>query len=48
MFAIVSPATPLTEARIVAERLRHSVANARINFRGQQLRVTASIAVANS
>lgn len=48
MFAIVSPATPLTEARIVAERLRNSVANARINFRGQQLRVTASIAVANS
>ncbi len=48
MFAIVSPATPFAEARMVAERLRHSVANARINFRGQQLRVTASIAVANS
>jgi len=48
MFAIVSPATPLTEARIVAERLRNSIANARINFRGTQLRVSASIAVANS
>ena len=48
LFAIISPATPLTEARIVAERLRLRVANARINYREQVLRVTASIAVANS
>ncbi|WP_297572311.1 diguanylate cyclase domain-containing protein [uncultured Deefgea sp.] len=48
LFAIISPATPLTEAKIVAERLRHRVANARINYREQLLRVTASIAVANS
>ncbi|QLG89710.1 response regulator [Chitinibacter bivalviorum] len=48
MFAIVSPATPLIEARVVAERLRQTVANARVNYRNEQLRVTASIAVANS
>ena len=47
-FAIVSPATPLTEARVVAERLRQTIANARVNFRNEQIRVTASIAVANS
>ncbi|MBM5573824.1 hypothetical protein [Deefgea sp. CFH1-16] len=38
----------MTEAKIVAERLRLRVANARINYREQVLRVTASIAVANS
>ncbi|WP_373974421.1 diguanylate cyclase [Chitinibacter sp. SCUT-21] len=48
MFAVVSPATPLIEARVVAERLRQTVANARVNFRNEQLRVTASIAVGNS
>lgn len=48
MFAVVSPATPLIEARVVAERLRQTIANARVNFRSEQLRVTASIAVANS
>jgi two-component system cell cycle response regulator len=48
MFAVVSPATPLIEARVVAERLRQTVASAKVNYRNEQLRVTASIAVANS
>jgi two-component system cell cycle response regulator len=48
MFAVVSPATPLIEARVVAERLRQTIANARVNFRSEQLRVTSSVAVANS
>ena len=48
MFAVISPAAPLVEARVVADRLRQTIANARINFRGEQLRVTASVAVANS
>ncbi|TJZ74835.1 diguanylate cyclase domain-containing protein [Chitiniphilus eburneus] len=47
-FAVVSPGTTLTEARVLAERLRQTIANARINFRGEQLQVTASLAVANS
>lgn len=47
-FAVVSAATTLAESRILGERLRQAIANARINFRGEQLQVTASIAVANS
>ena len=47
-FAVVSAATSLTEARILGERLRQAIANARVNFRGEQIGVTASIAVANS
>ncbi|WP_051279305.1 GGDEF domain-containing response regulator [Chitinilyticum aquatile] len=47
-FAVVSPATTLTEARILAERLRLAMANARINFRSEQLNITGSVAVANS
>ncbi|WP_051304566.1 diguanylate cyclase domain-containing protein [Chitinilyticum litopenaei] len=47
-FAVVSPATTLTEAKILAERLRQAMANARINFRNEQVHVTGSIAVANS
>ncbi|WP_410499261.1 response regulator [Chitinibacter sp. S2-10] len=48
MFVVVSPSAPLTEARVIAERLRQTIANARVNFRSEQLRVTASISVANS
>ncbi|WP_148714600.1 diguanylate cyclase domain-containing protein [Chitinolyticbacter meiyuanensis] len=47
-FAVVSPATTLGEARILAERLRQALAGAKISFRGSQLQVTASVAIANS
>ncbi len=47
-FAVVSASTTLSESRILGERLRQAIATARINFRGEQIQVTASIAVANS
>ncbi|MBE9608922.1 response regulator [Chitinilyticum piscinae] len=47
-FAVVSPATTLTEARTLAERLRLALANARINFRSEQLHISGSFSVANS
>ncbi|WP_255990174.1 diguanylate cyclase domain-containing protein [Chitinolyticbacter albus] len=47
-FAVVSPGTTLSEARILAERLRQALAGAKISFRGSQLAVTASVAIANS
>jgi two-component system cell cycle response regulator len=45
-FGILSPATSAGDERIVAERLRHAIAGAKINFRGQVLRVSASIGMA--
>ncbi|UXY16671.1 response regulator [Chitiniphilus purpureus] len=47
-FAVVSPGSTLTESRVLAERLRQAIAGARINFRGEQVQVTASLSVANS
>ncbi|KAF0811808.1 Response regulator PleD [Andreprevotia sp. IGB-42] len=47
-FAVVSPGTTLTEARILGERLRLAIAGARVHFREELVQVTASIAAANS
>lgn len=48
LFAIVSPGGTLTGVRMLAERLRQAVSHARINFRDEQLHVTASLALSNS
>lgn len=48
LFAVISPASSLGGVRIMAERLRQTVERARINFRNEQLHVTASFALANS
>ncbi|AOY01680.1 response regulator [Jeongeupia sp. USM3] len=47
-FAVLSPGATLAEAQVLAERLRQTVRAARLNFRGDQLTVTASLAIANS
>ena len=48
LFAVVSPGSSLAGARMLAERLRQAVSNARINFRNEQLHITASFALSNS
>lgn len=48
LFAVVSPGSSLAGVRTLAERLRQAVSNARINFRNEQLHITASFALANS
>lgn len=48
LFAIVSQGSTLAGTRIQAERLRHAISHARINFREEQLQVTASFVLANS
>lgn len=48
LFAIVSPGSSLGSVRMLAERLRQAVSQARINFRGEQLQVTGSFSLANS
>lgn len=48
LFAVISPASSLGGVRIMAERLRQAVDHARVNFRDEQLHVTASFALANS
>lgn len=45
-FALVLPVTNLTEALRAAERARHAVAEAKFNFEGIELQVTASVGVA--
>ncbi|WP_432721776.1 response regulator [Jeongeupia wiesaeckerbachi] len=47
-FAVLSPGTTLDQAKVLAERLCQTVAAARVNFRGEQLSLTASLAVANT
>ena len=47
-FAVVSPGTTLTEAKVLGERLRLAIAGARVHFRDELVQVTASIAAANS
>ena len=48
LFAVVAPGSSLAGVQVLAERLRVALSNARINFRGEQLHVTASFALANS
>lgn len=48
LFAVASPGATYEGCKILAERLQQTVANARINFRNEQLRLTASVAAANS
>ncbi|SFN53365.1 diguanylate cyclase (GGDEF) domain-containing protein [Formivibrio citricus] len=48
LFAVVSPGSSLSGVRVLAERLRQAVGNARINFRNEQLHITASFSLANS
>ncbi|GHD55336.1 GGDEF domain-containing response regulator [Jeongeupia chitinilytica] len=47
-FAVLSPGTTLDQAQVLAERLRQTVAAARVNFRGDQLSLTASLAIAST
>lgn len=48
LFAVASPGASLEGTQILAERLRLTVQGARINFRGEQLHLTATIAVAST
>lgn len=48
LFAVVSPGASISGVRMLAERLRQAVGNARINFRNEQLHITASFSLANS
>lgn len=48
LFAIVSPGGSLAGVRMLADRLRQAVNHARINFRDEQLHVTASFSLSNS
>jgi diguanylate cyclase (GGDEF)-like protein len=45
LFAIASPGSSPEGMRILAERLQQTVHNARINFRGEKLAISASLAV---
>ncbi|BCL74433.1 hypothetical protein JHS3_01690 [Jeongeupia sp. HS-3] len=47
-FAVLSPGTTLDQAQILADRLRQTISAARMNFRGEQLSLTASLAIANT
>ncbi|MBS1155133.1 MAG: hypothetical protein H6R07_1057 [Proteobacteria bacterium] len=48
LFAVVSQGSTLAGAQVQAERLRHAIGHARVNFREEQLQVTASLALASS
>lgn len=48
LFAIISQGGMLAGAQAQAERLRHAIGHARVNFREQQLQVTASFALASA
>ncbi|MGA2254153.1 MAG: diguanylate cyclase, partial [Thermoguttaceae bacterium] len=45
-FAIILPNTPLEDALLAAERARHAIERKQLRFEGKDLRVTASLGVA--
>ncbi len=45
-FAVVMPATSIADATVAAERIRTAVEETTVNFEGKQLKVTASIGLA--
>ena len=48
LFAIASPGLSLDGARILADRLQQTVSNARINFRGEKLTLSATLSVTST
>lgn len=48
LFAVVAPGSSLSGVRVLTERLRQALQHARINFRNEQLQVSASFSLANS
>ncbi|MDK2123831.1 GGDEF domain-containing response regulator [Parachitinimonas caeni] len=47
-FGLVLPGARVQDSLVLADRLKQTIAAARINYKGQQLKVTASVGVANS
>lgn len=47
-FGIISPTASIDDAITLAQRFRQTIANAKVNYRGQQLSVSASFGLANS
>ncbi|MBI3468664.1 MAG: diguanylate cyclase [Planctomycetes bacterium] len=45
-FAIILPDTPLNDGKSAAERIRAAIAAAKVSFHGQELRITASVGLA--
>jgi diguanylate cyclase len=45
-FAVLLPNTGMLKARLIAERLRHKIANAQVVVDGQTIEVTASFGIA--
>lgn len=47
-FAVILPETELEQAMVVAEKLRRCIANAKLNYDGQVIRMTVTIGVAQA